>query len=324
MTKDEHRRRRAQRRARGRAGLLGLLISSTAILAAVVYATVAGGPDSASSTSEEHPQPPHHADRVLADLASIGIWRGPFDPNAQYLRGDIVTLRQAYLFAWKDAPTLQEGFSPLPLVSAEVVAFDEEFDEGVGPFATGERINDRYSWTLTGAGYQNAVRGPGFATSSGNTYFVVTGIPRQISEFGSSLRFSDDRSMATMALQRAGFDEMWHVNWGTGSVGDVTYWLGSTRGEVAPLRYSWNSGVRLETNVEYELILRVRGEFIFGYVNGELAFIHLAPLIGELAAQASSIYVQNHSELTEVERQERVWVKVRNNLQTNRTINVQS
>jgi hypothetical protein len=305
---------RPQQPRRNARPCLGKAAACLALLAALTGPSDArrsGPAEVGDAEAFSRPRPPAHPDSVLRDLAGIGVWRGGYRPGVRYRIGDIVVQGDVYFFAWRDDAVLGRGFEPLPLVEGEELAFEEDFDGPPGPLATGEPIAGRYAWSLTGAGHANAMRGRGYLTSAGNTYFVVNDLPRRISEFGSIVRIAHPDSVATMALQRFGFGEMWHVNFGVRGAGDTTYWRAGRAGIRPEFRFAWNSGRRLEVGRSEVLLLRVRGNFVFGYVGGELAFVQMSPLIGEIAGQASSVYVQNHAELPNVERQERIWVKLR-------------
>jgi hypothetical protein len=226
----------------------------------------------------------------------------------------------------------------IPLIMKEAVAFDDDFTANAGAAQNRLAGASALHWKLTGSGFTDAVVAGGYMTSDKNTYYCVAGMPG-ISEVGVIVRGMATPFLATVAISPSSpfdtniFNGMWHTNWyydgphySSASV-DSKYWnVGdtiSTGASTPSYRFLHITPFELEAGRPYELVEKVRGSWLFGYLDGALAFVQLADKIGELAGNGhgQSIFVQNHTlsgsegtggngDTLGGERQERVWVKV--------------
>ena len=266
---------------------------------------------------------PEIADPVLADLAALGRWAGAYDPENAYCAGDIVRQGDAFFYA-VDAvapakgatPQERREFAPIPLIEGEKRTFLDDFADRPGRLAG--RTTDGLRWRVSGKGARHArVTPQGYATSAGNSYFILRGLAAPISEFSVdySGRSEDlfGPALATTALSPDGFANkrfanMWHGNWSTRHVGSILIWRDPEVSQQPDYRFAWNSGATLEQGKRHRLTLRPRGTFMFGYLDGVLAFVTL----GEdnlMAAKATGFYIQNHASELGTERHYRVEVK---------------
>lgn len=319
-----HKRRRRHRRSRfgkpiwiaiGAAASLGLVVLLAFLVDRHINQEAPAKAEAAATAGAEAPAARPlvpSADTALSDLASIGGWKGEYTADRAYPVGSMVVDDGQFYFAWKNGAKLGDGFEPVPEVKAERTVFSDDFSDGDGSLADLPRLLDGdLRWTVTGAGVRDAVAQPGFLTSAGNTYFVVNGLPGKITEFGSVATLSAESAVVTMALQRDGFGEMWHVNAYRDRTGDVTYWHAGKSAGVPKLIYAWSAPGGLAIDTPQEVTLKLRGNFMLGYLNGKLSFVHLSPMIGMLGGNATSIYVQNHGDVQGAEKQNKVWVKTR-------------
>jgi Dockerin type I domain/Bacterial TSP3 repeat len=278
-----------------------------------------------------------HADRVLNDLIAQGRFVGNFSANNTYGVGDVTLYEGRYYFCYAattngitSPPGDTAHFDLLPLVDSEDVVVNDSFDYSPGPLS-GRHTVEGFVWGVTGSGYLNAYVDPGgFLSSSGNTYYLMRYLPGPITEFGTLQSSMAAPTTATTAISpnnlENNFSEMWHVNWGSADVGWTTYWHDGKTGVPATYKFYYNSGLVYAPGSPHELILKIRGKFLFGYVDGELAFIQLSDMFETLTAAANAVYTQNHSAIFGNEKVHKVWIKVsadsdgdgiRDNVETN-------
>ena len=271
-----------------------------------------------------NPVPPEHTDRVLDDLIDRGRYTGDYSAGQSYAIGDVTLYGQSIYFCYAD--TDASGNSPsedsahfdlLPLVDGETFAVDDHFDYSPGPLRGRETV-EGFVWGTTGTGYLNAYVDPnGFLTSSENTYYLLRYLPGPITEFGTVQSTASPllSRVATMTISpnnlENNFAEMWHVNWFDNGVGQSLYWHDGAVAVPATYKFKYNAGLVYAPGSPHELVLKIRGKFLFGYLDGQLAFIELADMFETLTAGANAVYTQNHSASAENEKVYRVWVKVK-------------
>ena len=263
---------------------------------------------------------PKHDDRVLEDLIVHGRYVGEYTADRSYVTGDVTLYEGSFYFCYANIetgadspPGNSQQFDILPLIDSEVFVVDDTFDYGPGPLV-GRQTVEGFVWGGTGAGYLNSyVDQNGFLTSSGNTYYMLRELPEPITEFGLVQSSSSAPTAATMAISpnnlQNKFSEMWHVNWYDTRVGASTYWHNGVVGVPASYKFYYNSGLVYDPGLPHEMVLKIRGRFLFGYLDGELAFIELSDMFEILTAAANAVYVQNHRDIAEEEKVERVWIK---------------
>lgn len=295
-------------------------------------------------------------DRILFDiLSSPGTqWRGTWAADDVYSVGDVVqTGMRTFFFCIRDRtrwlvapvedqltlatdPGVTPGWVEIPLLlTGEEYAFNDDFATN-GP-AQGRSAGGGLLWNLTGPG---RVAGTpktidGYMTAEDNTYFCVEGIPGVMTEFGCEYRATSTPNIATLGIRKNPtpggfpeiptiFDGLWHSNWYYNGVGESTYWNeGDTYLDPAnqgDYLYQHIAGLIMPAGKTYELVERVRGFWLIGYLDGELAWIELERRIGAFCGfgNADGIFVQNHTLADNGgggdefggERQERVWVKI--------------
>jgi len=262
------------------------------------------------------PTPSKHNDRVLADLIAHGGYVGNYSAGRSYSIGDVVLYAGKFYFCYADTKAANSPdtthFDLLPLIDSEALVVDDSFDYKPGPLS-GRHTVEGVAWGITGVGYLNAyVDSSGFLTSSRNTYYLLQGLPSPITEFGLVQSTLSAPTTATMAISHNKlFSEMWHVNWYDWGVGQSHYWHNGAAAVPATYKFKYNAGLVYRPGSPHEMVLKIRGKFLFGYLDGKLAFIHLSDMIGTLTANANAVYAQNHSPIANEEKVERIWIKTK-------------
>lgn len=250
------------------------------------------------------------ADLLLAGAAYRGQWVAPMACKAWDL---VLNAGKFYLFTGASTGALAPGNDAacveVPLYPRRCYAVDDDFNSTPGA-ANNRATPQGYAWTTGGAGYLNAVVTGGYMTSQDNTYFRVLGIQGRLVEFESVYECANPVITHTMALSPTNFvnqfEEMWHINWTQDGVGYVTYWHAGLTGQQPVMRLSWGTNKKLQQNVAHKCTVRVRGKVCLGYLDGELAFVHVHDLVETLAANANAIYIQNHTNVLGAEKQHAV------------------
>jgi hypothetical protein len=268
---------------------------------------------------------PWHSDRVLADLISIGRWRGKYAIGEAYVARDVVFDRGQYYFvrsavtASTIAPA-EPNFYVVPLEGDNLLTtVDDDFTTNLGPLNSRPSPPYNIPWSAGGTGVVVA----GYATANANNYFVMQGLPATIATIRSRQRTTTGSSqLYTISISPGpvmDFNNMFHINSATSIVGAFNVWppiAGST--VYTPEILNYNAGLHpyLATmNVDHETIVELRGKFVFGYLMIEgierLAFAAAGERIGELCATAQAFYIQNHLTTLGVEQVRRIRVTTR-------------
>ena len=284
----------------------------------VVVDAFGRSPSSTGAAATDALQLPEHRDRVLADLVAAGArYRGDFVQDRPYAARDLVRVVDRYWFyvtssAGSTKPELDAAAEELPVFDRECYIVNDDFEANPGAVA-GRYTPEGYVWSVSGAGFTNAVVGSGYMTSAQNTYFVLANLDGPVTEFGSRFLQTSSPLTHTMAMSpnnlAGGFSEMWHTNWTEGALGADTWWSGGLSGQQPVYKFRYTAGLVLTPNVQQECVIKVRGKWQFGYLNGALAFVSLADLIGTLAAPCNAVYVQNHVATLGAEQHHALWVK---------------
>jgi len=267
---------------------------------------------------------PTHTDTVLSDFISAGaVYCGDFVLGTTYRSQSIVRVGSRYWFYFATStgavlPALDTlSADELPIFDSECYIVDDDFTTNTGA-AHNRYTPAGYRWNVTGTGYLSATVASGYMTAAQNTYFELLDLASPITEFGTTVLYTQQPITHTMSISPNNlgpgvFNEMWHTNFygdtGSGSVG-VTYWHDGVLGGVPIYKYIYSVSFPFTINVEHDYVIKLRGKFAFGYFDGVLVFIHLADLIETLTATANSVYVQNHFATAGIEQHHRVWIKV--------------
>lgn len=268
---------------------------------------------------------PTHTDTVLSDFISAGaVYCGDFVLGTTYRSQSIVRVGSRYWFYFATStgavlPALDTlSADELPIFDSECYIVDDDFTTNTGA-AHNRYTPEGYRWNVTGTGYLSATVASGYMTAAQNTYFQLLDLASPITEFGTTVLYTQQPITHTMSISPNNlgpgvFNEMWHVNFygdtgGGGSVG-VNYWHDGVLGGVATYKYAYSGSFPFTINVEHDYVIKLRGKFAFGYFDGVLVFIHLADLIETLTATANSVYVQNHHATAGIEQHHGVWIKV--------------
>ena len=282
-----------------------------------------GGTVSSSASLEK----PAHSDRVLSDMIDNGSWRGDWSSKEKYSALDVVVRTGKYYVCHSSVSVSETPpdadvahWEYLPLVTNQGVIVEDNFRLNSGA-ANNRAIQPNQQWKLSGTGFANGVVANEYMTSATNTYYFLVNFTHKITEISTVERFvgidgvEGNHTLAISYMSDwntvSGFQNMWHINWGTGAVGSITYWRGSnvangwTTGKI-----KISKGLKADKDgVAYKHTAKLRGNFIFGYLDDELAYIHCDDLIGEMTANAKAFYVQNHFANLGQERIEKVIVK---------------
>lgn len=285
---------------------------------------VGGATSSSHATSIAKPI---HTDRVLSDMIDNGKWRGDWSSKEKYSALDVVVRAGKYYVCHSsvsvsETPPAEDSahWEYLPLATNQGVIVEDNFRLNLGA-ANNRNIQPNQQWKLSGTGFSNGVVANEYMTSATNTYYFLVNFTQKITEISTVERFVGIDGVEgnhTLAISYmldwntvSGFQNMWHINWGTGSIGSITYWKGgSTANGWTTGKIKISKGLKADKDgVAYKHTAKLRGNFIFGYLDGELAYIHCDDLIGEMTANAKAFYVQNHFADLGQERIEKVIVK---------------
>lgn len=290
----------------------------------IVIVDAVGQLPAASNLSSNVIQHPTHTDSVLDDFIKAGaVYCGDFVLGTTYRSQSIVRVGNRYWFYFATStgavlPALDTAAADeLPLFDSQCYIVDDDFTTNTGA-AHNRYTPAGYRWNVTGAGYLSGTVASGYMTAAQNTYFELLDLASPITEFGTTVLYTQQPITHTMSISPNNlgpgvFNEMWHTNFygdvGSSSVG-VTYWHDGVLGGVPTYKYSYSISFPFTINVEHDYVIKLRGRFAFGYFDGVLVFIHLADLIETLTATANSVYVQNHFATAGIEQHHRVWIKV--------------
>ena len=285
---------------------------------------VGGATSSSHATSIAKPI---HTDRVLSDMIDNGAWRGNWSSKEKYIALDVVRRTGKYYVCYSavspsEIPPNEDPahWEYLPLATSQGVIVEDNFRLNAGP-ANNRSIQPNQQWKLSGMGFANGVVANEYMTSSNNTYYFLVNFANKITEISTVERFvgiDGAEGNHTLAISYmldwntvSGFQNMWHINWGTGSIGSITYWKGgSTANGWTTGKIKVSKGLKADKDgVAYKHTAKLRGNFIFGYLDDEIAYIHCDSLIGEMTENAKAFYVQNHFPNLGQERIEKVIVK---------------
>ncbi|MFW1754302.1 hypothetical protein [Acinetobacter wanghuae] len=285
---------------------------------------VGGATSSSHATSIAKPI---HTDRVLSDMIGNGAWRGDWSPKEKYISLDVVRRTDKYYVCYSavspsEIPPNEDPahWEYLPLATSQGVIVEDNFRLNAG-LANNRSIQPNQQWKLSGPGFANGVVANEYMTSATNTYYYLVNFTHKITEISTVERFvgiDGAEGNHTLAISYmldwhtvSGFQNMWHINWGTGSIGSITYWKGgSAASGWTTEKIKISKGLKADKDgVAYKHTAKLRGNFIFGYLDEDLAYIHCDDLIGEMTANAKAFYVQNHFASLGQERIEKVIVK---------------
>jgi hypothetical protein len=223
-----------------------------------------------------------------------------------YTQRDIVTYNGAYYFNINRILTASNASTPdvdtlhwqvLPTLTPTLV-FDDDMSTQVGGFA-GRTING-YTWTSSGVGAANEVviaDTPNYATSAGNSYFVMPGLPTPADVYARNSVTGGD--LITIAIgghsPTSIFSQMIHTDF-TATSATPIYWGNGVAGGSLPYpKYSYGGTYTTPIGQTNVAVAKVRGKFIYFLWNGTLAAIACADIIPQIAGIADSIFVQNYS-----------------------------
>jgi hypothetical protein len=268
-------------------------------------------------------------DRVLADMISIGRDMGTYAHGA-YLNRDVTIYNGGYYVCHTSGTSASNPdvntamFVYLPLATAESTFLDDPFSANAGA-VDGRLTPQGQAWATEGEGAASAVVASGYMTSALNTYFILRDLSEQISEItttvtwpggiGSNTNTLSISPNADLLASGVAGEDMWHENWGglaVGGGGSASWWYNGDDAQAwdgGKLNASFGLVVPNDAN-PHTFTVKLRGEFLFGYLDGVLAFIRCDDLIATLCgSNAVSLYVQNHSADLGTERHTRLIVK---------------
>jgi hypothetical protein len=255
---------------------------------------------------------------VVDPATPYGVWRGTWDVGGNaigtgggvlFAARDVILYSGAYYFcisgynttSGSTAPNVDTThWEPIPLF-AEVTLFDDDFGDRPGAFSG--RPAGAFTWTTTGSGYLNAqvvvpVDGDGYASSLENTYYQVVDITSPPTMIGA---IESDAAEPHFTLAIGGSDvaswstEMVHINF-TATGADGRYWHAGEVGVnlTTGAKYSSTSGaLSLTAGQKYQVEAHVRGNFLFGFLDGTLVYTVCNDIVGTIASVATEVYTQN-------------------------------
>lgn len=275
-------------------------------------------------------------------VTPYGAWRGTWNTGGNaiggsvpFVGGDVVLYSGGYYFCISDyttgaastAPDVDTThWEPLPLF-AEADLFEDTFNSGAGAFV-GRGVG-ALTWLVTGDGYLNAevvvpVDGDGYATSYLNTYYVMPSLPSVPTEWGAESMDSTEPRL-TLALGGTAtpgqiFNEMLHINFQTGGAHGL-YWHDGALSQSlsdASKYIKLDSSITVNGGSRHRVAIKIRGTFVFGFLNEALVYTACADIVATIASVATELYIQNqdHPDSTPStpyalgdQRHYRVWAK---------------
>lgn len=263
------------------------------------------------------------SDSVIFDLLTVGAasWRGEWRPDDVYSRGHLVrvgvlTFALCYLDISRSMVSPRDDvdhWSIIELVPRQRSVAKDNFTTNPGP-AKGRPVagSDGLAFDVGGQAQVDGtvIVANGYMTANKNAYYFINNLPAGLSEFLVRTRLTAPIGLVTMAISpianfsaEPNFGSMIHVNITQSELDQTTYWDKETGAAGLPLvyKYRWRrSGGALLQAIPQEYTLKIRGSFIFGYVDGLLSFVMLSDMIGKLAGngRARGIFIQNHDQTT--------------------------
>lgn len=283
-------------------------------------------------TAHSDMAPPLHLDPVLLDMLATGAfrWRGAWRPDDLFLPGDIVrrglervAICLVEAAAGTTAPELDGAhWSELPLFPAQNTAFDDRFTTGLGA-VSGRVAGGGFVWGVSDAGTPDAVVTAGKMTSGGLTYFFVDGPFGTVTEYGAVKAAAATPFLLTLAISPTapfppGLNPMLHINFQSSGARDTRMWTADGPNLVPVFGFQWQRETRPIVGRRLEAALRIRGDWLFSYIDGELAAVEQSASIGTLAGNGhgAAVFVENHpaslggqGDAPGGEWHERVWLK---------------
>lgn len=289
-----------------------LLLGGDPLLAGAQLALVNEEQEIVGVISAAAPTQTQAADPVLDAIISIGEFRGTWQVGGgTWAQWDVIK-HDSRVWVCHTAGTTSAApdtdpatWEELPLVERDDVIFSDQFlDQGV---LVGRLSKQGIAWDFTGdsrtAGNLGTID-DGYLTCPLNGYYVVNDLPGILTSIEIKSQGKETIAISPLANFSAGFSQMWHINWDAGFVPSSLSWTVGASAAAPIYRLFWGAGLTVDESKPTIKRVEIRGRFIIGYLDDQLAFVEMADVIGTLCGfgNAKSFYVQDHAETAGVQR----------------------